>query len=130
MKKIKIVFWALLVAFVAILGYQNQEFFLYRGRLDLNLGVAGPYTTPELYNAVLFLAFFVAGFLIAYFSGLFERFRSGKVIKQLNAAIEAQKKEIDSLTRERVPAPPTPAEGGETPTTVEASSADDRHSGS
>ena len=50
--------------------------------------------------------------------------------RHLDSIMTAQKKEIDSLTRERVPAPPTPAEGGETPTTVEASSADDRHSGS
>lgn len=125
MKKFKYIIWALVLVLLGIVGYQNQEFFLYRNRISLNLGVIAPYTSPEIYNAVLFLGCFVVGFLVAYFSSLFDRFRSNKNIRQLNATIEAQKQQIDSLTSElaqtkiqlpRQDAPPgvestSPAEG-------------------
>jgi hypothetical protein len=100
MKKVKIAFWALVVAFLGLIVYQNQEFFLFRNRIGFNLGVIEPYTSPAIYNAVLFLGCFVVGFLLAYFSSLFDRFRANKIVRQLNATIEAQKKQIDSLTSE------------------------------
>jgi hypothetical protein len=116
MKKAKIGFWIVLIAFLLLLGYQNKSFFLQKNTFGLNLYVTDAYMTPEIYNGVAFALFFLAGLVIAYISGLLDRFRSGKTIKQLNADIERQRQEIDTLNTElsalkRVspPAPDSPA---------------------
>lgn len=103
MKKVKIAFWVIVFGFLALVIFQNQEFFLARQSLDINLYMAS-YQTPSVPNAVLFVAFFLAGLLIAYFFSLFERFKANKTIKSLNAALKANedsmaglKKDVDAM---------------------------------
>ena len=107
MKKAKIAFWVILVAFVFLLAYQNWNFFMSTHGLRVNFLVK-EYHTPELQNIVLFLIFFFAGLLIAYFFSLLDRFKSKKIIKNLTALLEenekttaALKSEIDSLKNAR-----------------------------
>ncbi|MBL0716068.1 MAG: LapA family protein [Desulfosarcina sp.] len=100
MKKAKIGFWILMVAFLLLLGFQNKSFFIQKNAFGLNLYVTDAYMTPEVYNGVAFAVCFLAGLVIAYFSGLFERFRTNKTIKQLNADIERQRKETEALNIE------------------------------
>ena len=100
MKKVKIGFWVLLIAFLLLAGYQNKAFFLQKNAFGLNLYVTEAYMTPEIYNGVLFGVCFVAGLIIAYFFGLFDRFRANKTIKQLNTELESQRQQTDSLTTE------------------------------
>ena len=95
MKKVKIAFWLVVIAFLILLGYQNKEFFLQRHSFDLNLWVSAPYQSPEIYNAVLFAVCLLAGLVIAYLSGLLERFKANKTIKQLT-------KNVDDLKNEKV----------------------------
>lgn len=99
MKKAKIAFWLILIAFLALLAYQNWDFFMSRHGLHINLFVV-KYTTPKLQNAVLFLIFFFAGLLIAYFFTLFERFKSKKTIKSLNNSVELSQKMVEELQKE------------------------------
>ena len=100
MKKVKIGFWILLIAFLLLLGFQNKSFFLQKNTFGLNLYVTDAYMSPEIYNGVLFAVCFLAGLIIAYFFGLFEKFRTNKTIKQLNTDLESQRQQVDSLTTE------------------------------
>ena len=100
MKKVKIAFWILLIAFLLLLGFQNKAFFLQKNAFGLNLYVTEAYMSPEIYNGVLFGICFLAGLIIAYLFGLFDRFRFNKTIKQLNTDLESQRQQIESLTTE------------------------------
>ncbi|MFC1877077.1 hypothetical protein ACFL2E_07395 [Thermodesulfobacteriota bacterium] len=100
MKKAKNAFWLILMGFIALLAYQNWDFFMSQHRLRLDLFVTEEFSTPELQNAILFLFFFLAGLLISYFITLFERFKSKKTIKTLNTALEMNHKQLDELKKE------------------------------
>jgi len=97
MKKAKIVFWVIVLAFAAVIVYQNKIFFMAKQSLKLQLPLLEGYHTPELPHAVIFLVFFLAGFLIAYFFSLYERFKSKKTIKNLKAATASQLEELAAL---------------------------------
>jgi hypothetical protein len=99
MKKAKIAFWGILIAFIALLVYQNLDFFMSTHGLRVNLLVK-EYRTPELQNAILFLIFFFAGLLISYFFSLFDRFKSRKTIKNLNNSLEQSQKMLEALKTE------------------------------
>ena len=115
MKKAKIAFWVILFGFIALILYQNREFYMSQQSLGLNL-LFFDYHTPEIPNAVLFLAFFFVGLLIAYFFSLFERYNSRKAIKTLTANLAASEKMLDALKMENEalkgakPTQPEPAE--------------------
>ena len=100
MKKVKIGFWLIIVAFLLLLGYQNKAFFLQKHSFDLNLWVTAPYQSPEVHNAVLFAGCFLAGLILAYLSGLFERFKTSKTTKQLTKTVSDQNNEIAQLKTE------------------------------
>jgi hypothetical protein len=100
MKKVKIVFWVILLIFMVAFFIQNKLFFMAKQSLNFKLPFLETYHAPELPHAVLFLVFFLAGFLIAYFSSLYARFKSNKTIKNLNAAAAAQLEELTALKSE------------------------------
>ena len=100
MKKVKIGFWLIIVAFLLLLGYQNKAFFLQKHSFDLNLWVTAPYQSPEIHNAVLFAGCFLAGLIIAYLSGLLERFKTNKTTKQLTKTVSDRNNEIAQLKTE------------------------------
>ena len=66
MKNLKIAFWIILFAFIGLILFQNREFYMSQHSLGIDLMFFN-YQTPEVPNAVLFLAFFFAGLLISYF---------------------------------------------------------------
>lgn len=99
MKKFKYGLWAIFIALIGLLVYQNQSFFLTKYSLGLNLGFYQNYT-PELYNLVIIAAFFFGGMLIAYGSSLFERYRAKKTNKTLQSTIDASSETIAALKKE------------------------------
>jgi len=100
MKKVKIAFWLILLVFAGVFAYQNKIFFMAKQSLSLTLPFLETLHTPELPHAVLFLVFFLTGFLITYLFGLYDRFKSKKTIKSLNAAAADQQNELAALKRE------------------------------
>ncbi|MEE8430856.1 MAG: lipopolysaccharide assembly protein LapA domain-containing protein [Candidatus Desulfatibia sp.] len=100
MKKVKIAFWLIILVFAGVFVYQNKILFMAKQSLSLTLPFLETLQTPELPHAVLFLVFFLTGFLIAYFSGLYDRFKSKKTVKNLNAAAAAQQDELTALKSE------------------------------
>jgi len=99
MKKVKIAFWVLVFGFLALIIYQNQDYFLKSVCLEINLFFAD-YQTAEIPNILLFVTTFFIGLLLAYFFSLFERFKSGRTIKNLNGQIAAQTQKIADLQKE------------------------------
>jgi len=100
MKKVKIAFWLILLVFAGVFAYQNKVFFMAKQSLSLTLPFLETLHTPELPHAVLFLVFFLTGFLVTYFFGLYDRFKSKKTLKNLNAAAADQQNELAALKRE------------------------------
>ncbi|MCF8051821.1 MAG: hypothetical protein K9L59_11335 [Desulfobacterales bacterium] len=100
MKKIKVVLWLLVIAFVALVVYQNQDYFLAKESLRIDLYVLQPYQTPALATGIFILTFFVIGFLIAYVMTLAERFKARKAVRNMNATMESQMDQISALKSE------------------------------
>ena len=122
MKKIKIAFWILVFAFLALIIYQNKAFFQAPLSLQVNLAVA-QYTTPELQIWVFFMALFLLGILLTLLFGLPGKFKAGKTVRTLNATISSQRNELAALQNEvaamRTPAPAEPAPEASAPVSPE-----------
>jgi mannose/fructose/N-acetylgalactosamine-specific phosphotransferase system component IID len=99
MKKVKAVFWLLVICFVALVVYQNLDYFLGKESLDINLYFKR-YQTPELANGVLILGCFLIGFLAAYVISLSERFKARKAVKSMNATVDSHLEQISALRHE------------------------------
>jgi uncharacterized integral membrane protein len=90
-KKGKIVFWIIFIVLVLILYLQNQGFFMHRDKLSLDLFFFDFNTSP-LPIIVFVAGFFFIGLIIAFFFGLIEKFRTKKVIQDLNRKLDEQNK--------------------------------------
>jgi uncharacterized integral membrane protein len=100
MNKFKLVLWIIILAIIALVIFQNEEFFLGSQSLQLDLWVAPVYQSAEIPIAVIFLVFFALGLLLAFLFGAPQRFRNRKTVKRLTAANASQKDEIDKLNKE------------------------------
>ena len=97
MNKFKATFWVIVIGFIMLVFFQNQSFFFdTTPSIRLNLLFVN-YQTPEMPAAILFLVFFAAGLIITYFFSLPGRFRFKKTIKNLNATVDSQQKEISKI---------------------------------
>ncbi len=96
MKKAKVLLWLIIIGFIGLVIYQNNAFFMTKHSFGIDLMVFN-YRSPEIYSAILFLLFFILGLLIAYFFGLFERFKANKTIKALTATNSSLEKMLGSL---------------------------------
>jgi hypothetical protein len=133
MKAIKIALTIVVFGFLAALFFQNKEFFLSQHSLGMNLYFAQK-QIPALPNVVLFVIFFLFGWLIAYFFSLFDRFKSNRTIKNLKSQIASYRDDLDQLKREvdlhkasraQQPAMTPEAVSGERPSVEPSAEADD-----
>lgn len=97
MKQIKFILLVIIVGFIVLFIFQNQEFITAGQSVRLNLYFGDEYHSPEIPNIVLFLICFVAGFIISYFLNLAQRFKANKTIKELKAQAASQLEEISAL---------------------------------
>lgn len=94
MKKVKLVVWMLIVAFVAVVIYQNKEFFwVTKKSLAIDLAFI-KYQTPEVELLIIFGIFFAAGLLLGIYYLIGRGLKTKKKIK----ALKAQVKEKDEKT--------------------------------
>jgi uncharacterized integral membrane protein len=99
-KKGKIVFWIIFIVLVLILYLQNQDFFMQKEELSLNLfffALKPPFPLP---NIVIVAGFFFIGLIIAFFFGLIEKYRTKKVIQDLNRKLDEQNKMLTTQKNE------------------------------
>jgi uncharacterized integral membrane protein len=101
MKKVKLVIWLLILGFLALVVFQNEDYFLNtQQHLRLNLHFLTEYQSPSLPPAVFHLVFFAFGVVVAYGMSAAGRFRSHKTVKRLRTAAAAQEKELLTLKTE------------------------------
>ncbi len=100
MKKATLFIWAIIFGVIALLVFQNQDFFLKNQALRVNLGVVNEYLTPELPIAILVLLFFLTGIVIAYLFNISARFKARRTIKKLNTTLASHNAELAGLRRE------------------------------
>ncbi len=99
MQKVKVIIWALVVGFIVLAVFQNQNYFISEQQFSLNLFVT-KYQTPALANGLIVFVSFVLGLLIAYFFNLTERLRTRKATKKLNATIASNQTDLSALRGE------------------------------
>lgn len=99
MKKLKFALIFLILVALFVVAYQNRVFLLTTEALSVDLKLWG-YQSPAIAHGLYFLGFFLVGFLLAYTSGLMARFRSSKMVKELNAVIDSQQEKISTLRGE------------------------------
>jgi uncharacterized membrane protein len=99
MRNFKIGFWAIIFGLVGIVIFQNQDFFMAKQSLSIDL-ILRNYKTPDLHIAVLFGGIFFIGFIISYIFTLIDRLRFRRVVKSLGATIDSQNENITSLINE------------------------------
>jgi lysylphosphatidylglycerol synthetase-like protein (DUF2156 family) len=109
MRKVKITFWVIILGFLTVLFYQNKDYFLSGHSLGIDLYFTQK-TFPNLPNAVLFAVFFGAGWLIAYFFSLLNRYKASKTIKALKAEIASNQDSLAQVKREVEALKPVPDE--------------------
>ena len=101
MKKVKMAVWVLIIAFVIVLIYQNQEFFLKtKQTLSLNL-IFAEYKTPELEIIYFSGIFFLAGLLLGFYFLTAHGLKTRKKIKVLNAQVTEHSEKVAALESER-----------------------------
>lgn len=96
MKKVKIVFGLLVLGMMALFVYQNLGFLLQRHDIGIDVGLAD-YHIKNQPIAIYFMAVFLAGLLTALSFALVGKFKSKKIIRQLNGEIEMEKKRVQEL---------------------------------
>ncbi len=99
MKNFKIGFWAVIFGLMGIVIFQNQDFFMVKQSLSIDL-IFKRYETPELLRAIIFGVIFLTGFIISYIFTLIDRLRFRKVVKSLGAEIDSQNENITLLINE------------------------------
>jgi len=98
MKKVKIIFWLVILIIIATIFYQNIGFLMHKPELSLNILLA-KYNTSDIPNAFLFAAVFLAGLLISYLSCFSEKLKSHKTIKKLNTEVAFHIQELSKFTK-------------------------------
>ena len=106
MKKVKTAIWVIIIGFVAILIFQNQEFFMAGQSLAFNLLFAD-YKTPEIKIVFLCFAFFVAGLLLGTYFILIYHLKTKKRLKALKAGNVYPSVQTDTGGDELPPMKPT-----------------------
>lgn len=99
MKKGTLIIWLIIFGFIALVIFQNLTFFQAKTALRINFGVK-EYSIPETYNAVILLAFFLFGIIIANLFSFSARFKAKRTIKKLNTTIAAHINELSELKNE------------------------------
>ena len=137
MKKLKYVFWLLLIAFFAVIIYQNWDYVTFvNDNLKLNLFVYNKPIPPLTNGAVIAICVGV-GVLITmlfYLSSRYEAYRAKKTIKTLRNSMEESQKSISDLKHEvellkgGSPAPSTDPSEDEESTAPDSASAEQAQS--
>ena len=98
-KRVKIGIWVIILGLLALMVYQNQNLFLARQSLGLNLYFRN-YALPEVANIFLFFICFLEGLFLAVYFIFFDSFKLKKTNKNLNTTINTHLEKISLLEKE------------------------------
>ncbi len=112
MKKVKLIFWLLILGGMALVVFQNEGYFLEaRQVLRLNLKAFPEYQSPSLPLVAFHLLFFVFGLIVAFLFDALDRWRRRKAISRLTAETVVQRHEIETMQAELAQLKGTPMAG-------------------
>jgi uncharacterized membrane protein YciS (DUF1049 family) len=103
MKKVKLVVWILIVVLVAVVIYENKDFFWETKKsLTINLPlIPSQYKTlPETELLIIFGIFFAAGLLLGIYFLIGRGLKTKKKIKALKAQVNEQTEKAAALEKE------------------------------
>jgi uncharacterized integral membrane protein len=101
MNKLKTALWLMVLGFLALVIFQNEDYFLNtQQHLRLNLYFFTEYQSPVLPLAVIHLLFFIFGAGVAGAMSAVSRLRLRQANKRLRAAADAQDKALLELKTE------------------------------
>jgi hypothetical protein len=103
MKKVKLVVWMLIVVFVAIVIYQNKDFFWETKKsLTIDLPLIPPQykTLPEVELLIICGIFFAAGLLLGIYFLISRGLKKKKTIKALKAQVKEESEKAIALEEE------------------------------
>jgi hypothetical protein len=115
MKKVKAAVWLLVLGFLVLVIFQNEDYFLNTQQdLRLNLHFFNEYRSPSLPPAVFHLLFFIFGVAVTYAVSGINRLRLRQAFKRLRTTIAAQEKELLAIKAElaRIKGEPLPVDPG------------------
>jgi uncharacterized membrane protein YciS (DUF1049 family) len=116
MKKVKTGIWVAIVAFVAILIYQNQQFFLAGQSLRYNV-LFTEYQSPEWKIVTICAGFFAAGLMLGMYFLVIYHLRSKR--KRKTQQLQAEKPHEQVAVREpAAKSEPTAPQGSDAETVV------------
>mmetsp|Transcript_25325 Transcript_25325/g.12017 ORF Transcript_25325/g.12017 Transcript_25325/m.12017 type:complete len:122 (+) Transcript_25325:285-650(+) len=99
MEKIKTLLWLIIIAFMGLIVFQNEAFFMTKQCLVIDL-LGKKYSTIPLPIGVFFILSLIAGFFISYLFNLSYRFKSNKKNKELETEIKKHKNSMAELNKE------------------------------
>ena len=118
MKKFKLLLWLIILGLVALVVYQNLKFLMTQQTITVNLWIQQ--YSIELSIGVMMLGLFLTGLLISYFFSLAHRFRTRKMIRQLNEELTLERKKVAELESQRgKSSPPSSDASAEAPAVPE-----------
>jgi hypothetical protein len=101
MKKIKYLWWLIVLSFIGVFIYQNLDYFMTTNALKIDLKIASwNWTMPELQNIAYFGICFLLGLFLAGVRGFIIKRGFKKDIKQKDAVIISFKQKLASLKSE------------------------------
>ena len=100
MKKVKLVVWMLIVAFVAVVIYQNKGFF-WETKQSLAVDLAfAKYQIPEVQLLIIFGVFFAAGLLLGIYFLIVRGLKKKKKVKALKTQVKEESEKAVALEEE------------------------------
>ena len=100
MKKAKYGLVFIILAFIALITYQNMSFLQEKYPFFIDMKALGLYRFPYISNGIYFLFFFLIGFLIAYFRLVRNHFKHKKTVKEMMTTIDSDRQVIAALEAE------------------------------
>lgn len=100
MRKLKLFLAVVFLGVFGLLIFENRALFGQWYAFDFNF-IFYKYRAPKMVVGVYFIAVFLMGFLIAYFSGLMDKYRARRTIRSLENQLAAREEGAPALQSEQ-----------------------------
>lgn len=94
--KLRLIMWITVITAMALIIFQNRDYYLSEHALSLNL-IFTKVEIPPIFNVTQLLLFFLAGVLLACASLYYERFKLHRQIKKLNTAFQSCAEQVTEM---------------------------------
>ena len=102
MKKLKYAFWLIVIAFIAVVVWQNWDYVMTPQVLKLNLFIYNEPIPPLTNGAIIAICVGISVMIMMlfYFASRYENYRAKKTINALRLGMEESQKSLSQLQQE------------------------------